>query len=648
MAKSNYTINDLQTSWTFGNDAPKLSAITKGKAAEHQVFLEQVTPRGRRFGSYPTVEDMARAIGKDNHHLFEVLVEDRPVKLYLDLEWIGPQHELHDIINVLGKGFIDILNMPLSPTDIRLSCASGQGETGSYLGKMKRSYHLIVDNNHAFKTVQQARAFVNLAFLGDDRVDKSPYGRNQSFKLIWNSKLNSTRVQVPQDGHAYLQHMVSALGPKPTYYSTEKLAHALDRTTRLQVHVPCPVAGPTQPIYIADDVDIHSVSCLLKYFPNGPTKEHKQPFDVYMAVACICLNEDEPFETLREWASGYEKYNEDKTRRIWNSISKRLDGFDIRSLRNMLQKVNPAVLKNIEQKSVDSVMYPTIDYAAHNIAFEEYSEHQMLPFLEQARASKHLFIRGFMGLGKTYQILQLVVALKPTSVLIVTPRQLFARSMLGTFRGILPDLRLYKDTPKSERADHDYMICQLESLWTLNRTYEFLILDESESILHQFSSPTVAQFDFVCRDYKAIMLAAKHVIHTDAFLTDRTLLTAAHIDPTATKCFIWNHWVPKGRKAYCVGHYRTGKIGLQRAAHRLKDQNNVVVSASCHFAKELHSILAPSGPTAFIMASSSDEVKKELEDVNQYLQPFKHFMYTSAITVGTSYDRRDHFDNLIM
>lgn len=253
-----------------------------------------------------------------------------------------------------------------------------------------------------------------------------------------------------------------------------------------------------------------------------------------------------------------------------------------------------------------------------------------------------------MGLGKTHQIMEVVKELQPESLLIVTPRQLFARSMLGTFRSILPDLRLYKELPKSERADHDFIVCQVESLWTLNRTYEFVILDESESVLAQFGSPTMVEFDDVCKDYKAIILAADHVIHADAFLTDRTLLTAANIDPSSSKCFIWNHHVPTGRKAYCAGHYRTGKMALERAVNQLKEENNVVVSASCQYAKEINSILSPTGPTAFLMAASSDEVKKELEDVNNYLQPFKHFIYTSSLTVGTSYDRRDHFDNLIM
>lgn len=185
MPATNHAIDDLNTTWTYGTDAPKQAAISRGHALNHQVFLEQVTARGRRFGSYASVSDMATAIGDTNHHLFEVLVHDHPVKLYLDLEWTGEAIELHQVIDKLGHGFQSILNMKLQPGDIRTSCASGQGESGSYAGKIKRSFHVVVDNGYAFCSVQQARAFVNLAFGEDCRVDRNPYGRNQvSFLLL--------------------------------------------------------------------------------------------------------------------------------------------------------------------------------------------------------------------------------------------------------------------------------------------------------------------------------------------------------------------------------------------------------------------------------------------------------------------------------
>lgn len=88
-----------------------------------------------------------------------------------------------------------------------------------------------------------------------------------------------------------------------------------------------------------------------------------------------------------------------------------------------------------------------------------------------------------MGSGKTHQLRESLRDISPSSVLIVTPRQLFARSMLGVLREVLPDLKVYKDLPHEERTKHNYIICQVESMWTLRRRYDFVILDECESIL---------------------------------------------------------------------------------------------------------------------------------------------------------------------
>ena len=649
-SRQNWIASEHGADWVFGTDSPKNAAVAAGAAAGHQVFVEQVTDRGRRFSSYPSVTELASAFGNSNAHLFEVLVEGRPVKIYLDLEWTScdeGDEQLSQIITRLGQALQDILNVQLDPATVRVSCASGQGEAGIYRGQTKHSYHVVVDNGYAFRDVKQVRSFVDLAFPGDDRVDRSPYGRNQSFKVIHSSKLNSPRVQVPRDGYGYPQHMVSVFERgSPALYCSDKLRHSGARAISQQVTAPEPLV-PARRTFVSDDVDIHSVKALLQYFPNGPAKADKQPFEVYLTVAYVCKNEAEPLEVFLQWAARYEGSSPATDHRIWDSIHRRTDGYDVRTLRAMLHRANPSVLMDIQNKYLDQVMLPTVTLSDHGFDSVEYCEPRMEPWLDQARAYKHLLVKGPMGSGKTHQIVRTIEDLRPASLLVVTPRHLFARSMLGTLRKVLPDLQIYKDLPhKDRRCDH--IVCQLESLWTLGRGYDVVILDESESILHQFSSPTVIHFEEICAAYKSILLGAKHVLHTDAFLSDRTLLACAAIDPSASRCFINNTWIPQGRRAYCAGVYNKAKDGLLSTARHLRAESNVVVCASRQLANQITAVLEPSGPTALVSSASSDDVKRQLEDVNSYLQPFRHFVYTSAITVGTSYDRQDHFDNLLM
>jgi len=390
----NWTSEDRGATWFHGTDAPKKAAIEAGLASSHQVFLEQVTSRGRRFGSFASLSAMTAAFGTDNAHLFEILVPDRPVKCYLDIEYVGEDEELFNILDKLQTSYQQTLNMQLSSNTIRISCATGQGEHGSYKGKQKQSYHVIIDNGFAFKSVQHVRDFVSHAFADDDRVDKAVYGRNQSFKMIHQSKLNSNRVQKPTDGHSYLQHMVSIFASPPSLHSIDNLHHAVERSTRLQITMPEPLRVEEH-VYVTDEVDIHSVNCLLSYFPNGPTKEAKQPFSVYLAVACICVNENEPYDVFATWASKYKAWSPSKSQRIWKTLSRRLDGYDIRTLRAMLHKARPSVLKNIQTKIIDQVTNPTLDLAANGYDCVQYSEPLMEPFIDQALAYKHVAIRYF-------------------------------------------------------------------------------------------------------------------------------------------------------------------------------------------------------------------------------------------------------------
>lgn len=125
-------------------------------------------------------------------------------------------------------------------------------------------------------------------------------------------------------------------------------------------------------------------------------------------------------------------------------------------------------------------------------------------------------------------------------------------------------------------------------------------------------------------------------------------MVSRELDPDGSKIFINNTWVPHGRRAYSVGRYNEAKTGLRKAARHLMAESNVVVSASKELAKELSTVLEKAGPTMLICSETSDDVKAKLEDVNTFLQPYQHFVYTSAITVGTSYDRQGHFENLLL
>ncbi len=120
-----------------------------------------------------------------------------------------------------------------------------------------------------------------------------------------------------------------------------------------------------------------------------------------------------------------------------------------------------------------------------------------------------LMIDSYLGTGKTTSYISWVRRYNPRRVIILGPRQLYELSMVNEYNKEDPvrlpsckdqvKFNCYLDYPGKdsfELYDVDRLVVQVESLFKLQtkileRPYDVLILDEIESILTQFSSPTI-------------------------------------------------------------------------------------------------------------------------------------------------------------
>jgi hypothetical protein len=68
-------------------------------------------------------------------------------------------------------------------------------ESGSWKGKWKNSYHIVVNNGYFFKNNQDLKQFI--LYIGNIDIDIAVYGSNQNFKLPYQSKFGSKRAQKP-------------------------------------------------------------------------------------------------------------------------------------------------------------------------------------------------------------------------------------------------------------------------------------------------------------------------------------------------------------------------------------------------------------------------------------------------------------------
>ena len=137
--------------------------------------------------------------------------------------------------------------------------------------------------------------------------------------------------------------------------------------------------------------------------------------------------------------------------------------------------------------------------------------------------AKQIVLHAYLGRGKTTAIGR---ALKDaTSYLFLSSRQTFAKFIKADF-----GCDCYLDVKKFGEDDvyrSKKLVCSLESLLNIElheTTYDVIVFDESESILAQFSSPTMGNKQIeIWKCLEARCLAAKKIIYADAFLTDRTL-----------------------------------------------------------------------------------------------------------------------------
>ena len=139
---------------------------------------------------------------------------------------------------------------------------------------------------------------------------------------------------------------------------------------------------------------------------------------------------------------------------------------------------------------------------------------------------KYLATQAETGFGKTEGHLATLRESRPDSVCSVTTRRTVAHSMTVRYNGAGLHLKYFHYQDESfggdagARSEVDHIICELESIASLGRTYDHLLLDEFMSILMQVASDiNRGRFRRLCKALKDLAQNAKNVIVADALLT---------------------------------------------------------------------------------------------------------------------------------
>jgi hypothetical protein len=659
---------DLGSNWVYKvckdpNVKPKQLVIDTAKKAGDKLIIDRQVPFNRWFGAYKTDDDLIANIKRGNYNLYEVIY-DTLCKLYLDVEFTPKQGDaktIHKIVNDLVEYINNALGVPCKLEDIVISQSIGVGE-GNYKGIIKYSYHVVVNNGFYIHDNRKIKALL-APFLNKwvGMVDHLVYGKNQSFKMPYQSKLDSARVQTIVNGE-FKDHLVTNVCDNPQLYQVQEV---IERIPIEQREI---VIQPREYVYVDDNINLYSAESILEHLPNDD--EIECDWDYYSRVAMCCKNEGVAYSHFDEWAKKHPSYDANKNKAYYDRIPVKVDGgMGVGTLRHLIKRFYPKICTDARRKQIAQCTAPTIDFKKHGIHYKEYESRYLKPFDEEFDYHKHIIIKSHLGTGKTTQIRRTIERLMPRSILVISPRVMFARSMYGAIKKICPQLVMYQDILVSKnnptaRHEYPYIVCQLESLHTLKDQYDMVIVDESESILAQFSSSTMREnIVDIYKKFETIIANASYTIWSDAFITDRTIMTCKRLNKkdkqltfgginedgfyyTQDLMYINNTFQPYIRKAIQVGNTNDKFISfIEDYVRKYPTRRLVIVSSSKATSNKLKSILK----NALVINSETDDnIKKQMEDVNELWSQYQYVVYTSSITVGVNYDHENQFDDLFM
>ena len=637
--------------------SPKNICVDEANKNECEFIVErQKNEKHRIFGYYKSVEDYLDENQYKNINSYEIIC--RECKLYFDIDgkdilwkkYDGKEETFfNEIIEKISIHYKAFFKHELKKEWLFISTASGIGETNSWKGKQKHSYHIVVNNGLFFEKNQDIKHFIKYIYEKETNediktaIDKNVYGTNQSFKFPHQSKYGSTRIQKSLNGK-FKDHLINK-------YSCDIFTGFYDfkidekqknsKTTILLSDV----GVIKNDVLFNNDVDITNLKQMLDLFENNDYE-----WDTFYKIACIIKNEGGSEKMFHSWSKLSSKYNEDETNNLWKSLQPIKSGFNIQTLTNLVTKKYPKLLKQKKDQCLDNICIPTIDLEKYGYETYEYEKRYCDSINKLVKNYDTLVLKSHLGTGKTTVICDLIKMKKFESVLCITPRVMFANSIFASLKKADDRFEFYKEINKNERKKCDFIVCQLESLTTIADKYDCIIFDECESNFLQFNSSTIKNFDQTTEKFKTIMQNAKSVLCSDAFITNRTLCLMNTLRPDSNKLYIHNTFQPYERKCYNVGHSDAKMCEFfEKFIHKKHNERNIVATSSKKNSDSLNQICKDADKSVLLINSlSSDKVAKQLQDVNSLWEQYQNVIYTTSITVGISYDSELLFDNICL
>ena len=632
----------------------------------------------RKFGrlwSAITAEDIERLI-QTNHGLYEILHPTFKCKVYFDVD--KTTLTLQEIKKIILDRF----------PNARLQISGREG-----------SWHIILSNYYADDVLHMENVKKFAMEHVEEGFDKRVYHQNRNMKCINQSKPDKELQAYIEGDPSLTKHLIFHdfdedainINTIDFGYADEVITTTRDGkkvSTTLDI-----LSIPQHDLPVPQNFDWLTATPLdkLALLPNPPRDspechDHDICWQVMRWCQMVGISFDDCWAWLKKKDGSVERYK--KYKRDWEGkryyISPKL--IDV-----MLERyypdihVSPSTQRFREQfvfdnvKLVDGVdgKYLQGDHIARGIARMpspvkkiDLPGFRVLPPQPGEKGIKHTLLIDPMGRNKTGATIDhLHKYLQPHHrVLWLTPRITLSNNTMYRLQSVGIDVSNYKMLTKREKMmermdDENFVICSIQSIHYLTKPFDYIIIDEPETVLNTFAGNCVTHRTKLNDNWEiftSLVQQARKVVYMDAFTSNLTLnfvkgmirkdtdhitenyeivKTKSEADPRQfVEIDAFAHWMmyifdclQRGEKLYIFTPFKSGKQGVEWIASQIMDMFNWTENEEvlCYHADK-------------------EEEKRKLCDVEEvWGDPKVRCVVTNGtISVGVNFDQQDVFDKI--
>ena len=293
---------------------------------------------------YDQYEDLV----KEDHHLYEQIPKNKPVRLFgdIDIDRIDGEADFDDeelednIVEFVFKLILIATRDHFKYNDID-KCSLLNSEILIETAHTDKKFSLHFKAPVWFQNIGHLNSFMKTDFtkILPCKIDTCVY-RDGVFRMINQSKINKKNPLIPKykgvNDYKYLVGVYNRFdGLYPAYYEepkTKEKEKEKDKKT------------------YEGNTDIEEVKKLLTRIPASVKNDIW--FSILTTIKCIVKDEDKAYDIADEWsASSPNDYDAKVFGKTWNSIKERNLNYDIQYLEKLADKYNPLKYEFIQEEN---------------------------------------------------------------------------------------------------------------------------------------------------------------------------------------------------------------------------------------------------------------------------------------------------------